>query len=224
MKYRVLTIVVVIMLLFGITVSAQGYEYTISPGENFTAAKSGDDLTLLSQKLDMTTEQLSTYYEQNGIIYFAVSDVDKAQIKISVTTDDFSSQVSDISQLDDQSLSEFAKLFGETEVVVNNNRKYICTTNTKMVDGINFTVTQYVTICNQKTFYFTAYNEGDDTSALIAAAFNSFELCEKTSQPPVKPNYTLWIVLTIVGATLFAAVAIVMIIKIIKGIKNETED
>ena len=65
MKYRVLTIVVVIMLLFGITVSAQGYEYTISPGENFTAAKSGDDLTLLSQKLDMTTEQLSTYYEQN---------------------------------------------------------------------------------------------------------------------------------------------------------------
>ena len=70
----------------------------------------------------------------------------------------------------------------------------------------------------------TAYNEGDGTSALIAAAFNSFELCEKTSQPPVKPNYTLWIVLTIVGATLFAAVAIVMIIKIIKGIKNESED
>ena len=221
MKYRVLITVVIIMLLLGINVSAEGYEYTISPGENFTAAKSDDDLTLLSQKLDTTPEQLSTYYQQNGIIYFAISDVDKAQIKISVTTDDFSSKVTDISKLDDQALSEFAKLFGETEIVVNNDRKYICTTNTKTVDDANFTVTQYVTICNQKIFYFTAYNEGNDTSAIIANAFQSFKLCEKTSQSPDAPNYMLQIVLTIIGATIFAAVAVVMIIKIVKGIKNE---
>lgn len=227
MKYRVLTIIVIIMMLFSITVSAQGYEYKISSGTDFISAKSDDDLTALSQKLDVTSEQLSEYFQENGIIYLAVSDIEKSQIKISVSSDDFSSQVTDISQLDDQSLAEFAKLFGgeeETQIVTNNGRKYICTKSTKTADNITFTVTQYVTICNQKTFYFTAYNEGEDISALITSAFESFELNENTDQSPAKINYTLWIALTVIGAVIFAVIAVIMIVKIIASVKNKNEN
>ena len=50
------------------TVSALGYEYSITPSDNFTFAKQGDDLTKIAKKLNMTTDDLNKYFSDNKLI------------------------------------------------------------------------------------------------------------------------------------------------------------
>ena len=96
MKYRILTVIIVLLTILNMTVSALGYEYSITPSDNFTFAKQGDDLTKIAKKLNMTTDDLNKYFSDNKLIYLAVSDDVKSQIKISVTEDEFSKKVNDI--------------------------------------------------------------------------------------------------------------------------------
>ncbi len=187
MKYRFFYLLVIIMLLLGITVNAADYEYTIKPSDNFIAVHSGDDLTEISEKLNMSPTELNTYFSENGLLYLAVSDDTKTQIKISSFSDNFSSEVSDISLLDDVGLTEFINAVSDdsdspAQLVENGGRKYLCIKNTLSDSGGVYTVTQYITICNNKTYYFAGYNPGEDTSDEVTAIFKSFSLNENASQ------------------------------------------
>lgn len=218
MKIRIIAVVAALLLLLTFSVSTAGYEYAISPGTDFTSAKSGDDLTEISGKLNMTTNDLNTYFSKNGLLYLAVSDDTKTQVRLSAFTDNFSSAVSDISYLDDEALSEFMSAVSEEdesscEVVVNNGRKYIVVKDTLKDSGGTYTVTQYITICDSKTFYLSCYNEGEDTSAEIKSVFESFSLAESREQAE---DYTLPLIYIIIGIIIFAVIAVVMLIGIIK--------
>ncbi len=238
MKYRILAVVVIFIALFGITVNAAGFEYTLTPDKNFTSAQYGDDLSEISKKLNMTTSELNSYFSQNGLIYLAVSDDNKTQIKLSAFTDNFSSAAGDISNLNDQALAEFVSAVcddGEYEdnIVLNNGRKFVCVKNTLKDSGGIYTVTQYITICDSKTFYFAGYNEGEETSNEILAAFKSFNLNDSTNttQNTIDKQAKLdkYYLLINCGVVIFALVAIVSIIGIIhtniitrkERIKNE---
>ena len=82
MKIKILAVIAALMLLFTFNVSAANYEYTISPGLDFTSASRGDDLNEISQKLNMTADELNTYFNKNGLLYLAVSDDTKTQIRL----------------------------------------------------------------------------------------------------------------------------------------------
>ncbi len=215
MKYRILSLIVILLALFSLSVNAVGYEYSITPNDTFCYAKRGDDLTQIAEKLNMTTDELNAYFNQNELIYLAVSDDNKSQIKLSVYQDGFSSVVNDISQLSDADLAEFANSFDENgnNIVTNNGRKFVLVKHTRADSGGTYTVTQYITICNNKTFYFAGYNDGEDTSKEITAAFESFKLSEIKTEP--KSNNIYPIIIN-VGVVVFGIIAIVMIIGIIK--------
>lgn len=215
MKYRILAVIVILITFFSLCVNAVGYEYSIAPSDNFIYAKHGDDLTQVAEKLNMTTDELNTYFNQNELIYLAVSDDNKSQIKLSVYQDGFSSVVSDISQLSDADLNEFANSFDENgnNIVMNNGRKFIRVKHTRADSGGTYTVTQYITICNNKTFYFAGYNDGENTSKEITAAFESFKLSEIKTEPK---NDDIYPIIINVGVVVFGIIAIVMIIGIIK--------
>lgn len=208
--------------MFSINVAAASYEYHISPGDNFTSAQYGDDLTEISEKLNMTADELNTYFNKNGLLYLAVSDDTKTQIRISSFTDNFSSAAGDMSRIDDQTLAEFLVVVSKdgentTQVISSNDRKFIRVKNTLKDSGGIYTVTQYITICNNKTFYFAGYNAGEETSDDITTAFKSFTLREKLLDTP---NYTLRKAFIIVGVTVFSALAIFIIISIIKSYQD----
>lgn len=215
MKYRILAVIVILIAFFSLSVNAVGYEYSIMPSDDFIYAKHGDDLTQVAEKLNMTTDELNTYFNQNELIYFAVSNDNKSQIKLSVYQDGFSSLVNDISQLNDADLTEFANSFGENgnSIVVNNGRKFVIVKHIREDSGGTYTVTQYITICNNKTFYFAGYNDGENTSKEITAAFESFKLSEIKTEPERNNIYPIIIN---VGIVIFGIIAIVMIIGIIK--------
>lgn len=222
MKIRIITVVAALLLLLTFSVSAAGYEYSIDTDADFTSAKYGDDLTEISEKLNMTTDDLNTYFSKNGLLYLAVSDDAKTQVRLSAFTDNFSSAVSDISYLDDKALYEFMSAVSEEddnncEVVVNNGRKYIVVKDTLKDSGGIYTVTQYITICDNKTFYLAGYNEGDQTSQEIEKIFKSFEI---NGTLPQSNDYNLPLIYVIAGIILFTVLALFMIVGIVNNIRK----
>ncbi len=221
MKYRVLSLIVILMAFLGLNVNAAAeYEYSISPGDAFSFAKRGDDLTQIAEKLNTTNDELNSYFDQNGIIYFAISDSTKSQIQISTYSNEFSEKVSDISMLDDKALDKFANSFNvdSDSIVTNNGRKFVCIKNT---NDANYTVTQYITIYNNQTFYFTGYNEGQDTSKEISSAFSTFKLNQNNAN---SEDYDILSTIIIIGIIVFSIIAVVMIIGIIRiKLKESTE-
>lgn len=195
-------------------VSALGYEYSITPSDNFTFAKQGDDLTKIAKKLNMTTDDLNKYFSDNKLIYLAVSDDVKSQIKISVTEDEFSKKVNDISLLDDNALNNFAKsLSSDSSIVTNNDRKFVLVNDTHKDSGGIYTVTQYITICDGKTFYFIGYNDGKDISKEITSVFKTFTLNQQQSG---SADNNVFSIVIIIGIVVFGLVAIIMVIGIIR--------
>lgn len=222
MKIRIIAVAAALLLLLTLNVSAASYEYTISPGTDFTSVQYGDDLSDISQKLNMTTDELNSYFSKNGLLYLAVSDDTKTQIRLSAFTDNFSSAVGDISQLDQEALAEFVNAVSDdgdntADIITNGDRKYICTKNTLKDSGGTYTVTQYITICSNKTFYFAGYNDGEDTSPEIKNAFESFYLTEKQEQTK---DYTLPLIYIITGIIVFTVIAVIMIVGIIRNLKK----
>ena len=222
-------------MLFSLTVSASSYEYTITTGDSFKSARSGDDLTDISEKLNMTPQDLNSYFTKNGLVYIAVSEDGKSQIKISAFTDNFSSEVSDIAYLNDSIMSEFIKAVSNdavipAQIVVNNGRKFLCVKNTLQDSGGVYTVTQYITICNNKTFYFAAYNDGEDTSQEMIDIFNTFKLKENVTPtsadtPKVNNNsFTAYATLINCGVIVFAIIAVVCLLGIIKSYSKAQEE
>lgn len=214
MKYRILTVIIVLLTILNMNVSALGYEYSITPSDNFTFAKQGDDLTKIAKKLNMTTDDLNKYFSDNKLIYLAVSDDVKSQIKISVTEDEFSKKVNDISLLDDNALNNFAKsLSSDSSIVTNNDRKFVLVNDTHKDSGGIYTVTQYITICDGKTFYFIGYNDGKDISKEISSVFKTFTLNQQQSD---SADNNVFSIVIIIGIVVFGMVAIIMVIGIIR--------
>lgn len=214
MKYRILTVIIVLLTILNMNVSALGYEYSITPSDNFTFAKQGDDLTKIAKKLNMTTDDLNKYFSDNKLIYLAVSDDVKSQIKISVTEDEFSKKINDISLLDDNALNNFAKsLSSDSSIVTNNDRKFVLVNDTHKDSGGIYTVTQYITICDGKTFYFIGYNDGKDISKEISSVFKTFTLNQQQSD---SADNNVFSIVIIIGIVVFGMVAIIMVIGIIR--------
>lgn len=218
MKIKILALIVVLTTLLSVNVYAAGYEYTLSPGDGFTSANRGDDLTDIAKKLNMTTKELDKYFDEYGLLYLAVSDDIKTQIKLSAVTDEFSSAVSDISYLSDDQLKEFINAISSDgkkpyEMVTNLDRKYIKVKNTLQDSGGIYTATQYITICDSKTFYLFCYNEGEDTSKEVQKIFKSFSL---NAAPDTTVN-----IFIIAGIAFFTALAFIMIIGIIRSLHNK---
>ncbi len=220
-------------MLFSITVGATSYEYTISTDDGFISAKSEDDLTVISEKLNMTSQDLHSYFTKNGLIYIAVSLDGKSQVKISAFTDNFSSEVGDIAYLNDAVMEEFIEAVSgdadsPAQIVTNNGRKFLCLKDTLKDSGGVYTVTQYITICNNQTFYFAGYNDGEDTSQAILDIFETFKLHEVVTPSPnensPQKNSTIAIpsILINCGVVLFAIVAAVALFGIIKPYFKKT--
>ena len=169
----------VIIMLSGFTAHAESNEFNITVPDSFTVARKGDSLDGVARNLQMDTAKLSEYFSKNGLVYFAVSADTKTQVRLSEFSDNFSSQVVDICYLKENELNEFIKAVGgenSNELVQNGSRKFVKIQSTLTDSGGDYTVTQYITIANGKTYYLACYNEGSGESAQINEIFKSFSL------------------------------------------------
>lgn len=222
LKVKIITVVAAVLLLLNLNVSAANFEYTLSPGDNFTSVTYGDDLSDIAKKLDMTIDKLNSYFSKNGLLYLAVSDDAKTQIRLSAFTDNFSSAVGDISNLDKEGLQEFKNSLSDDSentfyTQSNDGRKFIATQNTLQDSGGVYTVTQYITVCDSQIFYLSCYNEGEETSSEVQSVFENFKL--NSIKPQRSRNVLNFIIIP--GIVIFSVIAVVMIVGIVKSVRNK---
>ncbi len=217
MKIRILAVFSAAIMLLGFVVCAQSPEYSINTDEDFTVVYAGDNLSEMSEKLNISEAELSSYFTKNGLLYLAVSADNQTQIRLSRYTDNFSSTVRDISILDDDGLQEFANTvcgYEEYTITENSGRKFIVSVKNLTDSGGRYTVTQYITIHGGSTYYLSCYNAGDVTSDEINAVFDEFSLTEDVQVPKISVANEL---LVICGIVVFSIIAIVAAFGIVRS-------
>ena len=111
-------------------------------------------------------------------------------------------------------LNNFAKsLSSDSSIVTNNDRKFVLVNDTHKDSGGIYTVTQYITICDGKTFYFIGYNDGKDISKEITSVFKTFTLNQQQSD---SADNNVFSIVIIIGIVVFSVIAIIMVIGIIR--------
>ncbi len=226
MKRKFLVVLLALISLLSFNISAQETNYSITVPEGFSATDKSDNMEAVANQLGLDLKALNEYFDQNGLIYLAVSADAKTQIRLSALSDNFSSAVSDISFLDEQGLADFTAAIGgenKTEIIEKGNRKFVKTVNTLRDSGGIYTVSQYVTIADNATYYLSCYNDGTTTSAQVDEIFKSFNIFSQkpTAYADDKPSFTKTIILASIGGVIFLAVAVFMAIGILKPYLKE---
>ncbi len=219
MKTKVLILSLVIALLLSFSVSAEGVSFGISVPEGFIESTADNNVEAAAEKLNLEAYDLKECFNNDGLIYLAVSQDAKTQVKLLCFNfnNAFSSKVDDISSLDQEGLDSFVKAVAgnnEFEIAENNGRKFVKIKNTLTDSGGDYTVTQYVTIANNMTYYLVCYNDGLDTANEVVEIFESFTLEFQNTQPE-NSNNNLKMVIAIVSAGGCLAVCVLMVIGIV---------
>ncbi|MDO4608793.1 MAG: hypothetical protein Q4B40_06350 [Clostridia bacterium] len=217
MKTKIFVLSIVLMLLCSFCVMAHDVEYNISVPNDFTVVHKGDNVDTVANQLNLDKNTLNEYFTKRGTVYLAVSSDGKTQVRLSIYNDNFSSEVGDMSRLDQTGIDEFAVAVGgnnDAKIIKNNDRKFIVIKNTLKDSGGIYTVTQYVTIANDKTYYLSCYNDGEQTSQEITDIFKSFSI---ETPEIIVPDFTTQKILIYIGIVIFSGIAVIMLISIIKS-------
>ncbi len=195
---------VALMLLFSVTVSADE--------EFFVYGKNNSEI---SEALGLTQNELKDYCDKNKITYFAVNRENTKQIKKTEFTDKFSQKAVDLSVLGD---NEILKLSGEIsgfskasgEIVKHNGFKLLKLRLESEDGGGKYILTQYITVKNAKKIILTFYTAKGEGEEYIDRIFRE-QFKEKTDYKPF----------IIISVVVFAFIAIVVAVFIIKDLKSK---
>lgn len=219
-------------LLLIVPVSAAQPEYTFRPPDGFIFADASDDKTKLADALGLTADELNRLYDKQNILFAAVSSDRTTQLRLLKTANAFSERCVSFSRLSDTELNELAPqlagtLFNNGGIVKGNDgTKYVRLTQSLHDSGGDYTVTEYLTVCNSTLYTFSVTADDTVTGADTEAAFKSLTLrdAEKSS---VGTGHTLYAVLAAAGIAVFTAAAAICLFLILRDFKqkrNQTDD
>ena len=178
------------MLLLSINVSAdtKTKEFKIDTPKGFTEVYRLENLSKAAKILGMSDGELSEFLKKNEITYFAVSNDKSTQIRLSGVEDNFGKTVGEMNNLNNKQLKDLIKTLkkestAKFSIDTSNGRNYIKSSSLLKDSGGEYTVTQYITVVNGKTYYLTCYNSGTKTSGEIKSVFSNliiYDVLNKT--------------------------------------------
>lgn len=164
MKKAAICIVFLHLLLTIFTASVLAFQdethglSLVMPSEyvELTKTNAGEQEDLLDS-LGYTEESFLTFLKKSGILVFAMADNNKKQIMVKSWQSDFSNDVEDLAQLDDNAVSAVAAQLITDEKL---NYKFVAANSMKLIEirtsskdsGGDFSSVQYLTIRNGR-FY-----------------------------------------------------------------------
>lgn len=155
--------------------------FSLEVDESF-AISSGEDVSAVSERLNLPASEIELYFKNEGLKFIAVSEDTLTQIKLSAFEDESSVGVDAKDLSEEQMLSLFSSLSGTVSVVRSGDRNYAKTQEVHKDSGGIYTATQYLTVANGKTWFLSCYNPGDKTSDEIEAVFNSLSFEAKDTR------------------------------------------
>ena len=212
-----------ILVLTGITVSGAS-QTTLTPfGDFLDYQKNLEDVANL---LNMEKDGLLSFCSKNNIRGLWVNKDNTQQIRLSYYNTDFSNSVVNISTLSDDKITELVPdITGignvKGEIVLKGNQKFIKLQLISQDSGGDYNLTQYITVANKELFVLSFYTAIDDKTdyIYIEKTFDSFD--SPYFLTPENGSSDKWQYIILIGAIVFALLAIVIGMTVIRDIKNE---
>lgn len=223
-KIKFIVVFSVIAILLCFSVFAVSKSFSISVPKAYTYAYSDESKSEIAEKLNMTDKEITDYFKQNHIEFFALNGDNTEQIRVCVYEDDFSKEVGDFSVLSNDGLVSVAKKMIEGtnlnySVCSNKGINYIKLFETLKDSGGEYTATEFVTVSGGKVYNISFNNSGTSFKEDFYKTLDSFKITGKTA---ILKTTVILTVAVAVGIALFAAVIAFMIFGIVKD-KNKTD-
>lgn len=198
-------------------------DITLNAGKDFLVYSNGGDNGEIAAALNMESEELSAYISENNIEYFAVNKENTVQIKLTVNVTEFSSSVSNLSNLSDGNieslLPELTGINGiRGEVLDKNGQKFAKIQLSSSDSGGDYAVTEYITAAKKKLYVLSVSVSSDGDGELADKAFAAFD-CTDFNRVKTKKSYYGYVVLTAI--ILLVSVCAYIVFTLIRDIKND---
>lgn len=213
-----LCFLVAILVLGSLFVSAEDYgAFSINLPNGYKYALKSEKKSELADIVGVSENELESYFDKGKLELLAVNGDNTSQIKLSVLEDDFSKKIVSFNNLTDDRILLLANSFfsGSYEDVTENakvikkqNSKYLKYSERLNDSGGEYTVTQFITVYDGKTYRFSvSYTEkqGNDFGDKV---FKDFKLKEKDEISPLLKTVLIFGVLVFSALIIFAAVGI----------------
>ena len=169
------------MFLFSFLVAFKGGSgFSIEVDDSFAVATKSSDVDSVAERLNIEPTEVKSYFKQNALKFIAVSEDTLTQIRVSRFADNFSGDVYDSKNLDEDLIKKMVSLYGADDsvasIVESNGRKFAKITDVLKDSGGVYTSTQYVTVAGGKTFIISCYNSGNSTSSEVQKIFQTFSV------------------------------------------------
>lgn len=218
----------VLLMFGGIMVSAEKYDgFSLKTPENFVSATPKDDLSELSKVVGISSDDLKSYFNDGNFLYIAADKTNKNQIKLSCYEDEFSKKSINLIGFEDNDLLTLGEFFltAKSEdskpnitTETNNGTKFIKTVENHKDSGGEYTVTQYITVIDGKTYKLSVFTPANADKQLEKEVFNSFRIEQNDGF-----LFTFNHLLIILAVMLFATLIVMSVLSIIKS-KKAIED
>lgn len=203
------------------TVNAAGQPCSMKLGKEYTAVYAGEKTDKVAKLIGISSEELEKYFDDNGVLLIAVNKDNSRQVRLSEIDNEFSELVGDISDMEDNDISEIAlelsggrsdyKLFFE-----DGGYKYIVFSDSRKDSGGNYTVTQFFTVKGGKMYQLSFYEPGDTVPDEVYNMAKTLRV-----DYGQKSGIPVWAALLIgIGIAVFASLAAVMVVGIIKDTRK----
>lgn len=214
-----LCFLVALLVLGSLFVSAEDYgAFSINLPNGYKYALKSEKKSELADIVGVSENELESYFDKGKLELLAVNGDNTSQIKLSVLEDDFSKKIVSFNNLTDDRILLLANSFfsGSYEDVTENakvikkqNSKYLKYSERLNDSGGEYTVTQFITVYDGKTYRFSvSYTEkqGNDFGDKV---FKDFKLKEKDEISPLLKTVLVFAILVFSALIIFAAVGIV---------------
>ena len=198
-------------------------DITLNAGKDLLVYTAGGDNGKIAAALNIDGEELSSYISENNVEYFAVNKENTVQIKLTVNITEFSSSVSNLSNLSDGNieslLPEITGIDGiRGEVLDKNGQKFAKIQLSSNDSGGDYAVTEYITAAQKKLYVLSVSTAADESSDYADKAFSSLD-CSDFNRVKAKKGYYGYIVLVAIILLVFVCAYIVF--TLIRDIKND---
>ena len=219
---------VFLLVLGSFFVSAEDYgDFSLNLPNGYKYALKSDEKSEIADIVGLSEKELESYYDKGKLELLAVNSDNTSQIKLSVLEDDFSKKIVSFNNLTDDRLIVLANSFfsgsyedvaANTKVIKSQNSKYLKYSEKLTDSGGEYTVTQFITVYDKKTYRFSVSYTAKQGENFDDEVFNGFKLKEKEEAPSIFKT------LVIFGILVFSALIIFAAVGIFKSYKKEKLD
>ena len=166
-------------------------DITLNAGKDLLVYTAGGDNGKIAAALNIDSEELSSYISENNVEYFAVNKENTVQIKLTVNITEFSSSVSNLSNLSDGNieslLPEITGIDGiRGEVLDKNGQKFAKIQLSSNDSGGDYSVTEYITAAQKNLSESTVYSGNGSEIITCRLRFLHLQIDIRTNQQTIQ--------------------------------------